>query len=201
MTFTILYMRLVAWDRRLTSVAINAVSPFLCCFHISFCTSVYLTCMTFAPPCIRTHDTGRNFEPIFMKFTRFVRVHSWLNPTVLVNNQPNGTTDMGENVPPKTSFSGLCWTEWVFLKKRTQKLYLVPHFPPKKLYSFLLSDAPFPQKWSCPQKELFAVILENIVFFEKVVKWKIFKTLMPTKKVTLILVARRPPPKKQSYPP
>ncbi len=27
--------------------------------------------------CIRSYDTGRSFDPIFMKFTWLVRVHSW----------------------------------------------------------------------------------------------------------------------------
>ncbi len=53
---------------------------------------------------IRTHDIGRSFEPIFMKFTRLVRVHLWVSPIICGNNRPNGTTDMGENVPPKPVF-------------------------------------------------------------------------------------------------
>ncbi len=28
------------------------------------------------------HDTGRSFEPIFMKFTWLVRVHPWVIPIV-----------------------------------------------------------------------------------------------------------------------
>ncbi len=37
----------------------------------------------------------------------------------------------------------------------------------KRLYSFLSSDAQFPQKGPCPPKIFFAVILENIDFFEE----------------------------------
>ncbi len=54
--------------------------------------------------CIRTHDTGRSFEPIFMKFTWLVRVHSRVNPIVFGNNRPNRTTDVGENVAPELVF-------------------------------------------------------------------------------------------------
>ncbi len=54
--------------------------------------------------CIRSYDTGRSFDPIFMKFTWLMRVHSWVNPIVFGNNRPNRTTDMGENVPPKPVF-------------------------------------------------------------------------------------------------
>ncbi len=49
---------------------------------------------------IRTNDTGRNFEPIFMKFARLVRVRPWVNPIVFGNNRSNSTTDKTENEPP-----------------------------------------------------------------------------------------------------
>ncbi len=51
--------------------------------------------------CIRSYDTGRSFDPMFMKFTWLVRGHSWVKPIVFGNNRSNRTTDMGENVPPK----------------------------------------------------------------------------------------------------
>ncbi len=51
--------------------------------------------------CVKTHYTGRSFEPIFMKFTWLVQIHPWVNPIVFGNNQPNRTTDMGKNVAPK----------------------------------------------------------------------------------------------------
>ncbi len=54
--------------------------------------------------CIRSYDTGRSFDPIFMKFTWLVRVHSKVDPIVFGNNRPNRTTDMGKNVPPKPVF-------------------------------------------------------------------------------------------------
>ncbi len=49
--------------------------------------------------------TDSSFEPIFMKFTWLVRVHTWVNPTMFFrNNQSTRTTDMEENVPPKLVF-------------------------------------------------------------------------------------------------
>ncbi len=35
----------------------------------------------------------------------------------------------------------------------------------RKCYLFLLPHPPFPQKWPCPSKLFFVVILENIGFF------------------------------------
>ncbi len=54
--------------------------------------------------CIRSYDTGRIFEPIFMKFTWLVRIHSWVNPIVFGNNRSNRTTYMGKNVPQNQVF-------------------------------------------------------------------------------------------------
>ncbi len=53
---------------------------------------------------MRSYDSGRSSDPIFMKFTWLVRVHSWVNLIVFGNDRPNKTTDMGENVPPKPVF-------------------------------------------------------------------------------------------------
>ncbi len=48
-----------------------------------------------------------------------------------------------------------------------------------------------------PQKIIFRRILENFFFFfEKIVKWKISKTSIQTKKVILIFVAIRQLPSK-----
>ncbi len=49
--------------------------------------------------CIRTHDTGYNSLPIFIKLTWLVRLQPWVNPIVFGNNRSNRTTDIGENVP------------------------------------------------------------------------------------------------------
>ncbi len=52
---------------------------------------------------------------------------------------------------PKIAFSAFIQPVWGFLKKKKKgsKQYSVPHFLQKRLYSFLLSDVPLPQKWSC----------------------------------------------------
>ncbi len=52
----------------------------------------------------RSYNTGRTFEPIFMKFTWLVRIHPWMNPIVFKNNWLNSTTDMEKNVLPKAVF-------------------------------------------------------------------------------------------------
>ncbi len=46
--------------------------------------------------CIRTHDTGRSFKPILMKFTRLMGVCPWVNPIVFGNNRTYRTTDIGD---------------------------------------------------------------------------------------------------------
>ncbi len=65
---------------------------------------IYLYIYIHIYACIRSYDTVRSVDPIFMKLTWLVRVHSWVNPIVFGNNRPNRTTDMGENVPPKPIF-------------------------------------------------------------------------------------------------
>ncbi len=101
----------------------------------------------------------------------------------------------------QNQFFGCKWDGMGFFEKKILKLYLVPHFLPppnwKKNYiHFCHPTTPRSLKNGRPsQKWLFAVILENIVFFfEKVGRWKIFKTLTPTKKVIWIFVARPSPP-------
>ncbi len=49
-------------------------------------------------------DTGCSFDPIFMKFTWLVRVHSWGNPIVFGNNRHNRTTYMGKMCPENQFF-------------------------------------------------------------------------------------------------
>ncbi len=56
--------------------------------------------------CIRSYNTGRCFEPIFMKFTRLLLVHLWVNPIAFGNNRLNRITDMGK-CPRLLTFSHL----------------------------------------------------------------------------------------------
>ncbi len=50
-------------------------------------------------------DTGLSFDPMFMKFTWLVRVHSWVNSIVFGNNRHNRTTDMGKMCPQNQFFA------------------------------------------------------------------------------------------------
>ncbi len=75
--------------------------------------------------CIISYDTGPRFEPIFMKLTQLMRVHSWLYPIVFGNNRPNSTTDMGENVPQK-QFFGFKSDGMGFFKKKNLKTIWYP---------------------------------------------------------------------------
>ncbi len=85
---------------------------------------------------------------------------------------------------------------WSFSKKKFQNSIRHPISHRKGYSHFCRPTLRSPWKWSSLKELFFAVILENIVFSEKIVKWKIFKTSMPTKKVILIFVARhRPSPK------
>ncbi len=65
-----------------------------------------------------TGDTGRSFDPIFMKFACLVRVHSWVNPIVFGHNRPNRTTYMGENVL-QNQFFGFNSDGMGFFEKKT----------------------------------------------------------------------------------
>ncbi len=74
------------------------------------------------------HDTGRSIEPIFMKFTWLVRVHTWVRP-IFGNNQFNRTADKGGNV---TGFLAFIQPVWGF-EEKISKPYLVPHFPTEEV--------------------------------------------------------------------
>ncbi len=69
------------------------------CVCVCVCARAHACVRVCVCVCIRSCDTGHSFDPIFMKFTWLVRVHSRVNPIVFGNNRPDRTTDMGENVP------------------------------------------------------------------------------------------------------
>ncbi len=80
-----------------------------------------------------------------------------------------------------------------------------PIFPWKGYIHFCRPTAHSLKNGHVPPKLFFAVILENIVsffvfFLEKIVIWKIFKTLFLKKKFFLIFVARQPLPFKMVMP-
>ncbi len=67
---------------------------------------------------IRSYNTVRSFESIFMKFTRLVGVHSWMNPIVFGNNRSSRTTDMGK-MCPRNQFFGFKSDDIGFFEKKT----------------------------------------------------------------------------------
>ncbi len=144
---------------------------------------------------IRTHDTGCSFEPIFMKFTWLVRVHSWMNPFIFGNNLPHKNTDIGK-ICTETIFSGLSQTVWGFLGKKLNNCIRYCISKKKKDYIHFCCPKPYSlKKGHTPtsKKKFFAVILKSYIFFKKLVEWKIFKTSMPTKQVILIFFTRHYP--------
>ncbi len=72
------------------------------------------------------------------------------------------------------------WDKYVgFFWEKNVKTVFGTAFPSKKLYSFLLSNP----RHVAPKIIFCWYFGKNVVFFfEKVVKWKIFKTSIPTKK-------------------
>ncbi len=118
-----------------------------------------------------------------MKFTRLVWTYPRVNPIILGKDRPNRITDMQENTPSKSVFRVQVRWHGLFRAKNL-KTVLKTSFPQKRLYSFLSSDALFPQKlW------IFAIILQNIAL-KKLLNKTIFKTSFPIKKV---------PPKRPEY--
>ncbi len=101
--------------------------------------------------CIRSYDTGRSFDPIYMKFTSLVRVHSWVNPIVFEIIGPIEPQIWGK-ICPQNRFFGFRSNGIGVFEKKTWILYLVPHLPKKRLYSFLSSEPPFPEKCWRPPK-------------------------------------------------
>ncbi len=86
------------------------------------------------------------------------------DPIVLRISQPNGTTDMGENVTLKPVF---CFhsASMEFFMKKTYKQYVVPHSPQKRFSSFLSSDAYFTPKVVISPKNYFWGYFGKFVFF------------------------------------
>ncbi len=112
---------------------------------------------------ITVTDTGRIFEPIFMKFTWLVWLHTWVNQIFFGNNQSNRTTDMEENVPPKLVF----WLSFspygVFWGKNFKVVFGSP-FPIEKIIFIFFVQCPIPWKMVMTTK-IFSfpgVIFENI---------------------------------------
>ncbi len=134
---------------------------------------------------IKSHDTGRGFEPIFMLV---LVIHGW-NLLFLET--------IGSIVPwyrgkcvPKTGFWAFIQLVSGFWGKNSKIVFGTPFLIKKGYLLFLSSDATFPQKWPCFPKIIFRGYLK------KLLSEKYSKTSFPTKKVLLIFVARRPFPLK-----
>ncbi len=109
--------------------------------------------------CTRTHNAGPSFELIFMKFTCLLRVHPWVKSIVFGNNRPNGITNIGENVLPKSVFQ-LSFSRYgitVF-----NNLFLIE----KVLFIFVVRRT-LPQKWSFSLQIIFRGYFGKYYFFRK----------------------------------
>ncbi len=128
---------------------------------------------------------------------RKVQVYPRVNPIVFGNKRPNRTADMGENVPPKPVF-WLSFSRYGFFCGKSLKTLSGTLFPAEKAIFIFVVRRPVPSKMvmsslSPHQKLFFAIILKNIAFYKKIIKWKIFKTSTPTKKVIRTFVTKCPP--------
>ncbi len=80
----------------------------------------------------RTHNTGRSFEPIFLKFTWLAWVHPWVNPIVFGKNRPNRTTDWKKMLPQKPVFWVSVRRYEVFQRKNLKIIFDIK-FPRQKI--------------------------------------------------------------------
>ncbi len=110
------------------------------------------------------HDTGRSFEPIFMKLTRLRQVHTWVDPIFLETIGPIETLIWGKMCPQNWVF-GFHSASMEFLREKFQSRILYPISYRKGHINFC--------RWTLfSEKLFFVVILENIVFFpEKIEKY------------------------------
>ncbi len=129
-----------------------------------------------------------------MKFKWLVRVYPWVNPIVFGNNWANRTNHWyRENVPSKQGFR-LSFSQYGGFWREDLETAFGTLFTTEKVVFIFVVDASFPQKWSCLRKFFHGILEKNIVFFKKIVEWKIFKISFSIKKVILIFVARCPFP-------
>ncbi len=96
--------------------------------------------------CIRTHDTSSSFEPIFMKAKWLWRVYPQVSILFLETIGPIESLICGGGGMTQNQFFELKSDGIGFLRKKLKRPYSAPHFPQKRTYSFLSSNAPFPKK-------------------------------------------------------
>ncbi len=147
---------------------------------------------------IRSYDTGHSFDPIFMKFTWLVRAHSRVDPSIFGNNRPNKSHIWGKMCPQNQFFGfksdGMYGSFWG-KNLKTVFLYFVPHLPKKRLYSFLSSDHPVPQKWCRHPKIIFRLYFGKYCLYRKSCHIKNIQNVdVNKKKVILIFVPGSPSP-------
>ncbi len=99
----------------------------------------------------RSDDTGRSFDPIFMKFTWLVWVHSWVNPIVFGNNSPNRTANMGE-MCPQNWFFGFKSNGMGFLRKKLKNCIWYPIYQKKGCINFCRPSSRSLKNGDAPQK-------------------------------------------------
>ncbi len=118
---------------------------------------------------IRTHDTGRSFKPIFMKFALFVRFQQWMSPIVFETIGPVDPQRCGGNGAPKTSFFSFSQTVWFFLFFFRKKLKTVfdTRISHRKGYIHFCCPTSRSRKNSRGSQKYFSRVffLENIGFF------------------------------------
>ncbi len=140
-------------------------------------------------------DTGRSFEPIFMKmkFTRSARMQPRVNPIVFGKNRPNGTTDPRENLPVKSVFR-LSFARYEFSRGKNYNTVFGRPFTTEKGTFIFAIRRPVPWKMVVFVRNYFSRLYRKILFFlEKIGHRKIFEISFLTKRVILTFVARRPP--------
>ncbi len=118
-------------------------------------------------------------SPIFVKFTWLVRIHTWMCQIVFWNNDPIKPLMWGGEMCPKTGFLAFDQPVWAFLKKENLKTVFGTPFPFGKVIFFFVVRRPVPRKMVMLPKNYFSWLFWKILFFfffEKIVKWKIFKT-------------------------
>ncbi len=108
---------------------------------------------------------------------------------------------MGENVSPKPVLWLSCSQYVLFWEKNIKTVFGSP-FPTVKVIVSFVVQHPLPWKMAMSPKNYFSLLVWKILFvcffffFEKIVQWKIFKTLFPTNKVILSFLAKCPLPLK-----
>ncbi len=109
--------------------------------------------------------TGLSFEPIFMRFTWLVRVHIKVNSYFLGGTIGPIEPLIWGKCAPKSGFMAFIQLVWSFLKNKISKLYSVPHFPLKRLYSFCCPTSHFLKNGHTPKNFFSLSFPGNIVFY------------------------------------